>query len=371
MKYEVVVAGAGPSGSTAAKFLADMGLNVLMVDKSKFPRDKICGGSIPDNVIKDFDYLKNRNDLFECLSSGGYVYSPSLKNVIKLDDSAYSIMVLRDKFDTGLANIAVDAGAEFIDGNGVKDIKVSTNKAEVTLEDGTKVETEIVIGADGVWSTVAKRSGLHQKWAPDEIASCIILETNVGEETIEEFFTEKRFKYTHLKFNGIFGYGWVFPKKEHLNIGIGAIRSKTRPKPNLSVLFRDYIKMLKKDKMIPEDLEIGKCRGWPLPLKLPLKKAYCDRILLCGDAGGFVNPIDGGGIFYGMQTGKIAADVCSWAFKGRGTSEAYLSKYQVECRRTFGNLFKANLRVRNFINMAPEISVKIVGSRVFNRMLAH
>ena len=95
---------------------------------------------------------------------------------------------------------------------------------------------------------------------------------------------------------------------------------------------------------------------------------------LCGDAAGFVNPIDGGGIRYKMLSGKIATEVISWGVKidnltSSGPSESYLSKYQKECKRIFGNEFKINLLIRNFINMAPELTVKIASNKIFSRML--
>jgi len=371
MKYEVVVVGAGPTGSTAAKFLAEKGVSVLMVDKSKFPRDKICGGSMDVRILDDYKYLQNCKELIECYCKGSYIYSPSLKNVIKLEsENPTSLCVLRDKFDEGLKNLALDAGVEFIDGNGVKDLVTSVNRAEVTLEDGKSVNTEVIIGADGVRSIVAKKSGLKPKWAPDEIASCVIQEFNIGESTIDEFFTEKRYKHLHVRFGGMFGYGWVFPKKEHLNIGIGAIQSETKGRLNLNEQFKDYIKVLKSQKIIPDDLVIGKCRGWPLPLKLPLEKCYADRIILCGDAAGYVNPIDGGGLIFGMYTGEIAAGVISWALNGRGASEAYLSKYKTECDNRFGKKLKRSLLIRNIVNSAPELIIKIGSSRLFRKRLS-
>lgn len=95
MEYEVVVSGAGPSGSTAAKFLAEKDINVLLVDKCKFPRDKVCGGAISPKFLDDFKYLKDKSDLFECTSRGGFVYSPSLKHVGKFENDNFpSIMVL-------------------------------------------------------------------------------------------------------------------------------------------------------------------------------------------------------------------------------------------------------------------------------------
>lgn len=371
MKFEVIVVGAGPTGSTAAKFLAEKGVSVLIIDKSNFPRDKICGGSMDVGILDNFEYLKDSSELIDCFCSGSYIYPPSLKNMMKIEgEKPTSICVLRDKFDEGLKNIAVDAGAEFIDGNGVKDLKTSVNNAEVGLEDGKSIKTEVIIGADGVRSIVSRKSKLKTRWGPDEIGTCVIQELKIGESNLDEIYTEKRYKHLHLRFGGIYGYGWVFPKKEDLNIGIGAIQSRTKTRLNLNEQFQEYVKVLKSQNIIPNDLALGRCRGWSLPLKRPVEKSYADRVILCGDAAGYVNPINGGGIVFGMQTGKIAAEVISQALDNNNTTEEYLSLYKKKCDRYFGVKLKRSLIAREIVNVAPEFIVKIGSSGVVRRTLA-
>ena len=107
MKYEVVVVGAGPAGSTAAKFLSEKGVKVLLVDKSKFPRDKPCGGGLPARVLKRFEYIK---DLIDSYSYGSYAYSPSLKFKMEFQQNdPFVAMILRNKFDYGLVKLALIA----------------------------------------------------------------------------------------------------------------------------------------------------------------------------------------------------------------------------------------------------------------------
>lgn len=336
MKYEVVVVGAGPAGSTAAKFLSEKGLKVLLIDKSKFPRNKLCGGGLPFRVLNRFEYVKNK-DLIESYSCGGFSYSPSLKyKAAYKKDTPFVAMVLREKFDMGLAQLAVDSGADFIDGRTVKDVKISKEKARIILDDKTDVDSEIVAGADGVWSVVAKKSGLSPPRR--NLGICVLNEYDVDEETINRYFGEEKMCHIYLNFQGIIGYGWVFPKKQHINIGIGKISPHvhvSKTKMDLLTIYRNYIKTLKRTKIIPKNLEIGRCKRAALHIG-PLEKTYADRVLLCGDAGGFINPLTGEGVYYAMSSGEIAAGVITKALEAGDTSEIFLSKYQENWKKDFG-----------------------------------
>lgn len=345
MKYEVVIVGAGPAGSTAAKFLSEKGVKVLLIDKSKFPRDKPCAGGLPYRVLNRFQYVKDKN-FIESYSYGGFAYSTSLKHrAMVQDNNPVVAMVIRQKFDMGLAQLAVDSGADFIDGRTVEDIEVSKEKTRVILDHKEKVESEIVVGADGVWSVVAKKSGLtpHKR----QLGMCVYHEYNVDEEIIDKLFGKEKMCYIHIKFQDILGYGWIFPKKQHLNIGIGKISpeiSLSKTKTNLLNVYRDYIKTLKESSIIPDNLKIGRCKGGALPV-VALEKTYADRVLLCGDAAGFINPITGEGVYYAMASGEIAAGVISEALEVDDTSEKFLSKYQVNWKKDFGKDLEILLRL--------------------------
>ena len=245
-------------------------------------------------------------------------------------------MVLREKFDMGLVQLAIDIGAEFIDGRAVKDVKISKEKAKIILDDKTEVDSEIVVGADGVWSVVAKKTGLSPP--KKYLGTCILHEYDAGEDTINNYFGEEKMCHIHLKFQGIIGYGWVFPKKQHINIGIGKFSPDARiskTKMDLLTIYRNYIKILKRTKIIPKNLEIERCKGGVLHFG-PLEKTYADRVLLCGDAGGFLNPLTGEGIYYAMSSGEIAAGVIIKALEAGDTSENFLSKYQENWKKDFG-----------------------------------
>ena len=360
MKYDVIVVGAGPAGSTAAKFLSEKGINVLLIDKEKFPRDKPCGGGLPIKVLKRFDYIE-KNNLIESVCYGGYVYSSSLKYIaeVKKDDPLIA-MVLREKFDHGLVKLAVDSGTNFIEGKKVEDVKITDNNVKVVLDDGTNLESEVIIGADGVWSTVAEKSGLSQP--PRNTGVSLYNEYPIDIKTMNQHFTEKRYGHLHLKVLGIVGYGWVFPKDKHLNIGVGVVNLKTntsKDKKNLKQIYKDYFQLLKDNKIIPKNLEIGRIKGAALPNR-PLEKTYTNRVILCGDAAGLINPLTGEGIDYSMYSGKIAATVIAEALEKGDTQEKMLSKYERLWKKDFGKDIKMFLQASKQWQRDNEKFIKLV-----------
>lgn len=338
MKYDVVIVGAGPSGSTAAKCLAEKEVKVLLIDKKKFPRDKPCGGGLPTRVLKRFPYVI---DLIDSMSYGSITYSSSLKYRLKIQrDKPLIATILRKNFDYGLVKIAVAKGVDFLDEKTVTDIKILKDKAIIILEDGEKIESEIVIGADGARSVIVEKSNLVKN--TDDICVSLVQEQTMLEEQLKKYFSEKRTIHIFIKIQGIAGYGWIFPKKKHVSVGIGEFESavdKSKPKTNLKEIYEKYIDTLKENNILPRDFKIENPKGSTLPV-FPLEKTFADRVLLCGDAAGFINSITGEGIYYAMTSGEIAANVTDEALKANDTSERFLSKYQKLWKDEFGKDLK-------------------------------
>lgn len=338
MKYDVVVVGAGPAGSTAAKCLAEKGVKTLLIDKKEFPRDKPCGGGLPTRVLSRFPYTV---DLIDSISYGSITYSSSLKYKFEIKrDKPLIATVLRKNFDNGLVKIAVAKGAEFLDKKTVTDVKIQNDKVLIILEDGEKIESQLVIGADGVRSIIAEKSNLVKQ--NNGTCVCLIQEQPMSEKQLDRYFSEKRMVHIFIKTRGIAGYGWVFPKKKHLNIGIGEFETTIngpRPGTNLKDAYEKYIGILKDSRVLPQDFAIENLKGGALPI-FPLEKTYADRVILCGDAAGFINPITGEGIYYAMVSGEIAADVTYKALGAGNTSETVLSEYQKLWQHDFGKDLK-------------------------------
>ena len=344
MEYDIVVVGAGPAGSTAAKTLAEQGLSVLLIDKEKFPRDKPCGGGLPLRVLKRFPYIKDIN-VIESYSYGGYVYSPSLRYKAEIHKQEPIIaMVLRKKFDNALVKLAIDNGAHFQDGKTVIDLKITLDKVQIALNDGTYVQADFVIGADGFLSTVAQKSRLFTRHRYTGIS--VVEESPLDKETMNQFYTDKRSCHIYSKIHGILGYGWVFPKQNHVNIGLVDYRLKgetINDKKNLREVFNTYLYLLKNTDIIPKNIKSRQLRGGTLPVS-PLEKTCTDRVILCGDAAGFINPVSGEGIYYALASGEIAARVAIEAAQTDNTSEQFLSRYEQQWKNDFGQEIKLMLK---------------------------
>lgn len=218
MDYDVIVVGAGPAGATAAKFLAEKDMRVLLTDKSTFPRDKPCGGMVQVRTLKRFPYISK--DLISSYSFGGSIFSSSLKSCLHVKkEEPVAAFVVRKDFDYGLVRLALKGGASLRDGVSATDIQLMNDKVEVRFDSGEFVKSKLVIGADGTWSVVAKKSGVGQHYP--HIGRCLFQEVPIHNHTLDEYFTEKKEFRLFLKFMGIDGFGWIAPKNGVMNIGIG------------------------------------------------------------------------------------------------------------------------------------------------------
>jgi digeranylgeranylglycerophospholipid reductase len=153
----------------------------------------------------------------------------------------------------------------------------------------------------------------------------------------------------------------LFPKKDCFNIGVGEFmpfRKYSPEKVNFVKTYNSYFQFLKKEKLIPESLKIGKLKGGSVPI-YPLKQTYSDRLLLCGDAAGFINPISGGGIHFAMCSGENATTVINDAFKNDNFKSSFLSRYQQMWMEEFGKDLKTFARFVNIWLRHAEKFVKI------------
>ncbi|MBU0497043.1 MAG: NAD(P)/FAD-dependent oxidoreductase [Candidatus Thermoplasmatota archaeon] len=355
MDYDVVIVGAGPTGATAAKKLAESGATVLLIDKRKFPADKPCGGGLPNRVIKRFPYIE---PFIDAISYGSTTYSMGKKYAFEMKrKSPLLYTVSRKYFDNELVKLALSAGAEIKTETLVSNISINPSEVTIKLASKEKIASKILIGADGTRSLVAEKTGLRDKKQP--ICRCLVAEEYLSEKQIEKYYSKNRMVSLFIKTQGIAGYGWVFPKKNHVNIGLGEFESAlphNMPRANLKNVFSGFIEDLKSENMLPSNFEITNLKGGTLPI-FPLKKTYTDRVLLCGDAAGFINPITGEGVYYAMASGEIAASVIQKALQNQSYDQKSLSIYQ----RLWWDDFGKDLRLLGrFNNQWGKSSEKIV-----------
>ena len=360
MKYDAIIVGAGPAGSTTAKILSEKGLKVILIDKDKLPRDKPCGGGIPSRVLERFPYVDN-DKFIESYSYSGVSFSPSLKNKIEIEKNTPIVATaLRIKFDFELAKLAEKNGTIIEDGASVTDLKILKDGARVLLEDGRHIDSGIVVGADGVWSVIAKKSGLRGR--KYKTGACVLQEFKVNKKILDEYFGEERKCYVYSRFKGLIGYGWIFPKKEHINIGMGGVWVNQGTKTNLLKHYHEFFGFLKQNNVIPNNLKESPIKGGTLPI-YPLKKTYGERLLLVGDAAGFINSNTGEGIYYAMSSGEIAAKIIMEALEKENTSSIFLSRYQKLWKKDFGkDIELLDKAFSKDFNQDIEKMFKIIGS---------
>ena len=288
-RFDVVVIGAGPAGSTAAYRLASAGANVLLADRARFPRDKPCGGGLTDRAVDQIpvDVTPVVEDAVSTLDLG-------LRYTRRFERRSASPLILmtqRRRLDAYLAEQAAAAGAAFRDGVKVDEIENGAHGVAVTV-DGARVSARALIGADGVNGATARTLGL------DGHDHAVALEGNVPLAAVEP----SRFRGRALIELGTVpgGYAWVFPKGDHVNVGVGGwLREGPRLRAHLSRLCREY--------GIPED-RIEDTRGYRLPLRRAGSSPAKGRTLLVGDAAGLVDPLSGDGMYEAFLSARLATE---------------------------------------------------------------
>lgn len=305
MVYDLIVVGSGPAGSTCARKAAQLGLEVLVLEKANHPRRKACGGGLTlqaKNVL-DLDFTK----VVERELCGQRYYYASGKSKTYLQPEFGGYTVRRENFDQFLLQKAAEAGATVQQGIQVTDVIEELNQIAV-IAGGKSYSAKLVVGADGPNSTVARKTGLKTRWNDNEIALCIEAAVPMDPSEILRIVGDpKRSERIILEFYIGFlpkGYAWAFAKKNEFSLGIGAPVSEVS---NLRVYWRKFVTSFEKRNGVKCNLA-GQTSA-RVPVCGIIEKPYSDRIMLIGDAGGFVQTSTGEGITYAIQSAKIAADV--------------------------------------------------------------
>ena len=335
-KRDVVIAGAGPSGATAAYYCAKAGLDVVLIDKDLFPRQKPCGGGLCPH-IKRFKFIDDK--FFSVPSNRSTLFSPSMKESMDYDPGRpIFYQVEREEFDNHICEKAQEAGAEFIQGTTVKSVERKAEGMLINTDRGF-FKADIVLGATGVFGPVAKyvrkQNGLPPRWSNSELAFSLVTEIPIGEKEVVKRYGEERRVLMHFLEYVYGGYGWVFPKKEKVNIGMGTYLDVIKSYGTKKA-FNRYIKLLVEDGFLPKKLPDYRPLGGMFPYNGPLPSSVCDNVMLLGDAAGFVSPLSGEGIFFAMDSGRLAAKTLRAAFKRGDLSKSALLSYHDVCMREWG-----------------------------------
>jgi geranylgeranyl reductase family protein len=288
---DVLVVGAGPAGSATAIHLARAGAGVLLADRARFPRDKPCGGGVTGRALRQVPcditpVVERVVDTFELRLHHG-------RSFRRTSPEPLIMMTQRRRLDAFLAEQAIAAGARFRDGTRVEDIRVGESVVSATVG-GEPVTADVLVGADGANGTVAKVAGLDAG-----IDRGVALEGNVPWSLLDE----PRFASTAVVEIGApaGGYGWLFPKGDHANLGVGGWASEG---PRL----RDHLARLARAYSVDPDA-ITDLRGHRLPMRrIGTSTPASARVVLVGDAAGLVDPLSGDGMYEAFVSARLAAE---------------------------------------------------------------
>ncbi len=360
MNFDAIIIGSGPSGSIAAMYLGKAGKNVLLIDKEKFPRDKICGdaqGRKAAAIMKELGIYEGYEKL-----PGQKIYGITLSSpngaivhidVEQRDKPAPGYVHKRIDFDNYLFECA-KKHVTFKVFN-VKDVLVE--KGQVTGIIGTNekgeqetIKAKVVLGADGAHSVVARKFGLNKN-PPEHF----IVATRAYYKGVKGMTDRIEI---HMVKSLIPGYFWIFPLENgEANVGLGMI-TKDRDKKKIN-LVQAQIKEIESNPLFAgrfKDAKLdGDIRGWNLPIASYHRKCYGPGFLLLGDAASLIDPLSGEGVGNAMISGKVAAQVALEALQNNDFSEKFLKRYDKELWGFIGEEIKANYRLQKLGKMFPHL----------------
>ncbi len=304
---DVVIAGAGPAGSTAALVLARRGLSALLIDKSAFPRPKLCGGLLTWKSVRLLERLHGctaenliRNGIVDTVSDGFALHHGG--RPLTRGRLAYPFhLVRRDRFDAFLLDRALKAGARLLDHH---EITHCSPEGMVHTKRGD-FRGRFVLGADGVNSVVRRCFGLRRERWRRNLAAAI--EVTVPREAAPRVADVPELHAGFLPT----GYGWVFPNSAGMALGICGLR---RRRDNFRDIFVNFLRLLgtaEPEKFLREH----RLEGHPIPYGNALDNPAHGNVLLAGDAGGYADPLLGEGIFYALLTGWYAGEALADALE--------------------------------------------------------
>ena len=284
--FDVAVVGAGPAGSTTAYRLSRAHARVLLIDKTRFPRDKPCGGGLTMRAVRQLpvpvdEVVEDRITRVRCRLKYGKVME-------RESDRVLCLMTQRRRLDAFLVEQAVEAGVTFRDG-----VRVEIESDRRLRVDGEPVEVDALVGADGANGITAKALGLG-----GSVVNGVALEGNLPYERLPKDAWRGMLVLELAAVPG--GYGWIFPKGDHVNVGVGGWGAEG---PRL----RDHLRLLCDHYGIQFD-DLQQLRGHRLPMRRPDNRLAGGRALLVGDAAGVIDPVSGDGIYEALVTARLAAE---------------------------------------------------------------
>ncbi len=358
LDYDVVVVGAGPAGSTTARYAAMNDANVLMIEKRQEIGSPVrCGEGIGKALLKKIDLEPNKRWIANEVL-GARVISPNgsvltLTERMAGDETGY--VIYRDVFDKELAKIAAKEGV---------DIMLKTSAISILRENGKvtgvkakhmgrmfDIKAKIVVGADGFESQIGRWAGINTNLKPSDV------ETGFQYHMVG-IDCDKDFSHFYLGSYAPGGYVWVFPKAQgEANVGIGLqlskIKDKAAPKRCLDNFIKKHEELAKGKAIMQVAGAVSTCA--------PIERTVDDGIMLVGDAARQIDALTGGGIINACVAGKIAGETAAQAVKEKDVSKAFLNKYEKGWRDAMeGRLYRNWIAKEKLAELSDDTLNKLI-----------
>ena len=374
-EHDVIVVGAGPAGATTATILAQMGHDVLLLDRKSFPRDKTCGDAVPAGAISILYGLGMQEKVETAVANhqfytltGMRLFSPNGRMMQaefhKGQKETDSYVAPRLYFDAVIQQHAVDSGVEFrqalvteplVENGRVVGVRAKANGSSDTCH------AKVVIGADGVTSSIARTLRPKIVQHTDKHRAVAL---RAYLDDIEVYPGEVEF----YLYNEILpGYAWVFPTGESsANVGLGMRLDHFRSrKQGLEEMLRQFLAMPAIKGRLKQGGQLRDMATWQLNFGSQKQMQHVfEGALLVGDAAGFINPLTGGGIHNSLVSARLAANTVHDALTRGDTSRAAMQHYEQECHDALWDNMRRSFNIQRTLLRFPflvDLLVKVLG----------
>jgi geranylgeranyl reductase family protein len=347
-RFDAIVVGAGPAGSLTAHLLARDGVRTLLVDRARFPRDKPCGGGVTLRGASLLPYAIGPV-VEQQITTIGFRH-PNFGSFAHRGLAPVVLMTQRLRLDAFLAEQAVLAGADFRDGTRARTVEIEADgRPAVTFEDGSRAGAEVLIAADGANGVCGRalQLGEGRTFAP-------ALEANVAYDAVGAG-VERDVALLELGYVPG-GYGWLFPKGDHANVGVGGWDSEG---PRL----REHLRRVCDRQGIAWS-SLTEVRGHRLPLRGAGTQVASGRALAVGDAAGLVDPLSGDGMYEAFSSAHVANACVRDVLDGRAGD---LSAYSTRLDAALGRHTSLAWVAKAAMERTPRIALRVARSRAIRR----
>lgn len=341
--YDLIIAGAGPAGSSAAREASKAGLDVLLIDKDRFPRYKPCGGGLSERALSYLDFSLPEKICERSITGARICFGDRV--IDRHKDYRLTVTLTRSVFDDFLLKKARETGVQVVTGQKVLDFWEDDEKVEVRAGDETYSSKYLILAAG---SQSRLKDSIRERDGKDRYGVCVVTEIPEENGVIDARLgnaLEIHFGVARM------GYGWIFPHDGYYSVGIGGL-AKDLPNPGNVMI--DFLRKNGFDGSY-------RLRGHLIPFGGINRVTASNRVLLTGDSAGFVDSFTGEGIAYAIKSGQNAA--LTVADKLEDDDLDLAGSYQQRCKKDFGDDLKYSLIMARIMHSWPEMFFRMLATR--------